>query len=215
MPSNPAKPITPLLNWISGNIPFAVSAVGGFLYLIVEVGYRLALRPFGVTPAEVGVDYVRSIFGTLPFILMMIGSCSLFVILDAWMAHRYVEPQPARGRTFLVLSLLVILFSFASAVSVEEWQYVRVVSQGRAYEPLLAHMSPLTLRADSVQVEWTEPGATKASLPSGRLLLFGVANDIAVILEVDTFRIWRLPVGDLIIVTQALSEAKVRQQPKK
>jgi hypothetical protein len=199
MPYKPAR-TSAFLTWLRGNLAFAISGAGAFLFVLVGAGYRAALQPFGVIPAEVGIDYATTVWGALPFILLICGPSSILFFI--WPPRKQVEFASMSLQRYMVLYLIVTV-PLALATTFEQSRYVRIVGAGRHYEPFLAALSPLALRADSVQIAWKQATANQAPLPSGRLLLLGVANGAAVVFEADTLRTWRIPVGDLIIIRNA------------
>src|SRR5262245_51144915 len=138
------------LTWFSGNPAIAFSVVGGFLFYMVGYGHKTALLPFGVTPAEVGIDYATTIWGAVPLILAVI----IFFFVGFFFLKQGKIATQSEWSLFWLAAIGGTVVILSSAVSVEQWQYVRVVRQGRYYVPLLQGPSPLSLRADSVQIAW-------------------------------------------------------------
>jgi hypothetical protein len=58
----PAGARNPLAGWILANPAQTATLLGGVAYVLVIASYRAALRPFGATPADVGIGYVDAVW---------------------------------------------------------------------------------------------------------------------------------------------------------
>lgn len=54
--------VSQLIKWAKNNPLPVATFIGGAIYVLVFESYRSVLRPFGVTPADVGIDYTDVIW---------------------------------------------------------------------------------------------------------------------------------------------------------
>ena len=189
-----------LLTWLTNNPVTAVSIAGGVIYMLVFESYRAALRPFGVTPAEVGVDYATAVWPVAQALAFVALTCFLLLLMLSPVAFM----RSLAARLTLIGTVCTVVVVAASIYG--EAQYVSDVRRGDRFEPILSgRLSILNgLRADLVEVTWKEASPAKPQLPSEKLLLLGIANGTAIIYSAGSATTWRVPIQEIVVTAKAV-----------
>ena len=187
-----------LVRWVAANPLTAASLTGGVCYLVVFDSYRAALRPFGLVPSEVGIDYASAVWPAAQVLAVFLLGCALVQGFASTFAFVKMLERRLPYLLFLAGAALTALSVVAEA------QFVHLVWNGKPFDPWLSgRLSLLSgLRADLVEVVWKEPTETKPKLPQGEVLMLGVSNGVAVLFVATSHSTWRLPAGDVIITAK-------------
>ena len=177
--------------------PIAASTVlGGFLYLIVSEGYRSALRPFGILPQEIGIDYTSTVWPA--------AQVFVIVVLLYWLLRLSpVQPFKVFVRKPSAVHVIPVAFVYIATFAAES-HYLIAVQKGISYNPFpFGRLAVLpALRADEVHLTWKDGAQGKPSLPESGLLLLGVGGGTAYVYAASTKETLRLPLSDLVVRTR-------------
>jgi len=185
------------LPWHFENPIAAATTLGGVLYLIVSEGYRSALRPFGILPQEIGIDYTSTVW----------PAAQVFVItLLVYWALRLspVQPFQAFVRKPTTVHIIPVAILLYIATFAAETHYLIAVQKGSPYNPFpFGRLTVLpALRAEEVHLTWKDGAQGKPSLPQTGLLLLGVGGGTAYVYTASTKETLRLPLNDLLVRTK-------------
>jgi hypothetical protein len=183
--------------WHFENPIAAATALGGILYLIVSEGYRAALRPFGILPQEIGIDYTSTVWPAAQvFVIALLVYWALR--LSPVQSFQVFVRKPSAVHVIPV-ALLLYLATFAA-----ESHYLIAVQKGISYNPFpFGRLTVLpALRADEVHLTWKDGAQGKPSLPGSGLLLLGVGGGTAYVYAASTKETLRLPLNDLVVRTK-------------
>ena len=204
-PEKPSRPATEHQTpWHIANPVAAASALGGVLYLIVSEGYRSALRPFGILPQEIGIDYTSTVWPAAQVFL---------IILFIYWAFRASSIQPFQSfirKPTAVHSIPIAALLYIATFAAES-HYLLTVQKGQAYKPFpFGRLTVLpALRAEEVQLMWKDRNEEKAPLPQEGALLLGVGGSTAFVYVAGTKETLRLPLNDLVVRTKYQSPRAV------
>ncbi|APV48539.1 hypothetical protein BWI17_01860 [Betaproteobacteria bacterium GR16-43] len=174
---------------------------GGVCYLVVLESYRGALRPFGLVPSDVGIDYNAAIWPVLGALLVALLAAYLFGVLQWLLALKVHATNFPRLLAYGALVVTVLsLVAYA-----EQVRYVESIKAG-GYTPWRVSLLG-ALRADLVCVRWKEAGSAKAPLPNGNVFLLGSAGGTVIFYDIASATTWRVAANDLVITGRAIFPA--------
>jgi hypothetical protein len=188
------------MTWVVANPLPAASLFGGVLYILTFESYRGALRPVGVTPADVGIGYADVIWpvGQSLFFLC----CVVFGILALSTRIRCVRLSLRKWTAGWVIGSAVAIVALLSGLALsEEQQYRDSVRAGETYDPFFTSRLQVlaALRANLVRAEWTDSEASRPSLPAGDLLFLGAADGSTILYSPAEGTTLRVPSGDIVL----------------
>lgn len=198
----------PLLTWAKGNPLPVATLLGGVIYVLVFESYRAVLRYFGVTPADVGIDYTDVIWpvvqniGFLVFVLAGIAaSVARFRKLRVWLLQEY--------QALILFSVIPITLVLSFLALSEMAQYRADVEAGSTYDPLFSSRLQVLagLRANRVTVVWVNEKDSKPTISMDPLLFLGSADGVTVLYSHCSGETIRVP-------TNAIMLTEMRMQPK-
>jgi hypothetical protein len=188
-----------LVSWAVKNPVQTATLFGGVAYVLVIASYRSALRPFGATPADVGIGYVDAVWpilGIVCYIALVTMIAMLVVVRSPQTLYRVLRSTGLR-----ILALFALILIPTAVAIVEETQYIRAVRAGKPYDPSLDRLRVLSaLRANLITIGWKDSQAAKPALPSKPVLFLGSANGMAVIYDHEEHSTVRLPLSDVVLV---------------
>ena len=185
-----------LVAWCIANPLSALSLAGGIVYMIVFESYRAALAPFGITPAEIGIDHTTALWPAAR-VLIILAAVMFFLksISSISVAINHIERNLA--------AYLIVLTALLYALSVlAEAQFIFHTANGKPYRPLLSgRLSTLAaLQTSSAELEWKNKDL-KSPLPTGNIVYFGSAGSLGLFYESSTGKTWRIPVSEIVVKT--------------
>jgi hypothetical protein len=182
--------------WILRNPIQAATALGAVAYVLVIGTYRSALRPFGATPADVGIGYVDAVWPILGIVCYI---CIVAALLAAVLPFEAFY-RVLRSRALPVIALFVLILIPTVVAIFEESEYTKAVRAGQPYDLSRDRLTVLSaLRATLVRIVWKDSKDGKPSLPATPVLFLGSANGIAVIYDYRARSTVRLPLTDIVI----------------
>lgn len=205
----------PLRTWANNN-PLAVATLlGGVIYVFVFESYRSVLRPFGVTPGDVGIDYTDVIWpvvqsaGFLVFYLMLIAAlaCRSRTVRD-FLMHSH-----NRQMGIVIVSVVFVIVILSGLAIAEMVQYRNSVEAGRPYEPVFSSRLQVLsgLRANRVKVVWKNTKESRPHLPGGALLFLGAADGISILYSQRSGETLRVASRDILLSTMRTQESGADQ----
>ena len=196
--SEPSK--SPVATWAKNNPTAVASLLGGLIYVVVFDNYRSVLRPFGVTPAEVGIGYldivwpvVRSV-GFLGFVLFLI----IALVSSSLKKHATVLRSLNRGAIVL---LVLGVFILTIITFTEMALYGNCVTAGKEYVPFFGDRLQVLscLRANRVKVVWKESKESRPPLPTSEVLFLGAADGVGILYSSNPGETLRVPLHDIVL----------------
>jgi hypothetical protein len=183
--------------WHFENPIAAATVLGGVLYLIVSEGYRSALRPFGILPQEIGIDYTSTVWPAAQVLVIALLVYWIFRVSP-------VQPFQVFIRKPTAVHVIPVAFLLYIATFAAESHYLIAVQKGISYKPFpFGRLTVLpALRADEVHLTWKDGAQDKPSLPESGLLLLGVGGGTAYVYAAGTKETLRLPLNDLVVRTK-------------
>lgn len=183
------------LAWLTKNSLAATAISGGAIYLLTIEEYRQAYRPYGVSPAEVGLDYTTAVWPAAQALLFI--ALIAYVLTDLLPTRLLVRSRASRFFAALSVGCALVIASLFTART----QFAFAVEAGDHYDQVLnGRLSLLNaLRADRVEIAWKEASPQRPGLPTGRLLLLGTSAGTLIVFSADTKTTWRIPLGDSIV----------------
>jgi hypothetical protein len=201
LPTSSSTPKNPLIAWGFANPIQAATVLGGVAYVLVIGTYRAALRPFGATPADVGIGYVDAVWPILGIVCYI---CIVAGLIAAALPFKTFD-RVLRSAALPIFALFVLILIPTAVAIFEEGRYTKAVRAGQPYDLSRDRLTVLSaLRANLVTIAWKDPKDGKPSLPAKPVLFLGSANGIAVIYDHSAPSTVRLPLND-IVVTDVLT----------
>ena len=193
---------SPVVTWAKNNPTAVASLLGGLIYVVVFDNYRTVLRPFGVTPAEVGIGYldivwpvVRSV-GFLGFVLCLI----IALVSSSLKKHATVLRSLNRGA--IVLFVLGVGVFILTIITINEMAlYGKCVTAGKEYVPYFGDRLQVLscLRANRVKVVWKESKESRPPLPTSEVLFLGAADGVGIFYSSNPGETLRVPLHDIVL----------------
>lgn len=208
-----------IIVWTSKNPLKFTSLLGGTIYVLVFESYRSVLRPYGVTPADVGIDYMDVIwpvvqsFGFLVFALVLVIA---FIALKFLKIRTYLVQSHERRVGMAIVSVFFITVLLSGLATSEMVQYRKSIEHGRAYDPIFSSRLQVLagLRANRVNVAWKGGIDARPSIPTSAILFLGAADGISIFYSYSSEEILRIPSHDIVLTEMMAQGSKAaNQQP--
>ncbi len=185
-------------SWVKTNPVAVATLLGGGIYVLAFESYRAALRPFNVTPSDVGITYTDVIWPVVNGVLFgTLVICGVLTFTAQTLSTRRWQ------RLSTVWFAAAVLFVLLAVLAIgEENRYQKTVFGGRSYRPPLASRLQVlaALRAECVRIRWSDATQTKPPLPAGDVLYLGASSGTSVFYSARLAQTLRIPSGSIVVV---------------
>jgi hypothetical protein len=209
--------VSQLIKWAKNNPLPVATFIGGAIYVLVFESYRSVLRPFGVTPADVGIDYTDVIWPvvqSIGFIVFCLAGIAALAVRSQKIRALLVQSgERQMGIGIFSIILIIVVLSFLALSEMAEFR--NSAKAGRAYDPFFSSRLQVLagLRANRVKIAWKNIKDDRPPIPTGNLLFFGAADGVSIFYSNGSGEILRIPSHDIVLTEIIAHESRAGHQP--
>ncbi len=195
--------------WLSYIVP-VLTILGLAAYGLIGLAYDAFYGPLGISPDEVGINYVQTLAEGGAGLIFTFGFGVLISIALFWLGDRILvalRRKPMRGGRRIWFGVGIIA-TVALLLSAYIHAYLRAddLRHGRQVVPerLLGLITVVPLKAEPSQIVWLENPAAPATWTYGTCLMYlGNANGTSVFYAPRAQAVIRIPSSEVAVISQS------------
>lgn len=195
--------------WLTYALP-ALTILGLAAYGLIGLAYDAFYGPLGISPDEVGINYVQTLAEggaglIFTFVFGALLSIALFWVRDRILAALGREPVLGSRRIWLGIGVIATVALLLSAY-IHASLRADDVRNGRSVVPekLLGLITVVPLKAEPSQIIWLKNSAAPSTWTYGTCFMYlGNANGTSVFYAPQAQAVIRIPSGEVAVISQS------------